>query len=408
MKFLPYMIVMALIFGLFDYYFLRSWKKFIKSRNYNKWFYISAYIIGSICMILLSYNLIYRTIFGIFNTFQWYSLLISTVWYLPKLFIVPVIIIKDIILFVKNKYKTKIINQGTEPNTLTPTSISRRKLLQSSGWIIAGAPYIIVAKNAIHTTYSLDLKKIHLTFDKPLPSQGFKICQISDIHGGSLLNANMAKKAVKMINQINPDICVITGDFVNFNPSELNIVFDEFKQIKSNYGNYAIFGNHDHYMSDEEHEQLKSIIKNMGFELLINENRTIDVNGAKLQLAGIDDLSFHNKFGDVNIALTGLDPLLPTVLLAHDPSIWDKEIIETNQPIDLMLSGHTHGGQISIGLGIGNISPAKYVYKYYLGLYSKANKYLYVNSGFGTTGPPLRIGVPPEITEITLSGNFTV
>ena len=118
-------------------------------------------------------------------------------------------------------------------------------------------------------------------------------------------------------------------------------------------------------------------------------------------LAGIDNVGFRQNYGNIGRALQGVPPDSLTMLLAHDPTFWDKAVVG-KQPVDVMLSGHTHGGQVALNVMGFTVSPANFVYEQVAGLYKKGNQLLYVNSGIGTVGPPARIGVPPEITVFTL------
>ena len=211
-----------------------------------------------------------------------------------------------------------------------------------------------------------------------------------------------------MINNLKPDIIAITGDFVNSNPDEFLIVNDELKLLRSEYGVFACLGNHDHYMNEKQKVKLKELIKNTGIDLLVNENKILKIKGETLQIAGIDNSSFQLKFGDVNKTLEGLTPGYPTILLCHDPKMWENEIMGKTF-VDLTLSGHTHAGQVSLDFTGNYFIPAMWVLKHVAGLYKFKDQHLYVNVGIGTAGPPIRIGIRPEITLITLKSveNFT-
>jgi len=147
--------------------------------------------------------------------------------------------------------------------------------------------------------------------------------------------------------------------------------------------------------------------------LLINPHHTFQIDGARLHLIGTDNTGFRQRFADLPKALAGLkaDPNGEEfrLLLAHDPSFWDLEVRPDYPEIDLMLCGHTHGGQIGIELGPLRWGLARLVYERWAGLYMepatsrRGRQYLYVNRGVGTVGPPLRLGIRPEITLITLS-----
>ena len=194
---------------------------------------------------------------------------------------------------------------------------------------------------------------------------------------------------------------VVTGDWVNTNPDELKLIFPEMGQLSAPLGVYGCLGNHDHYMSNDEHESLVDDIRSVGIDLLINENRILKVDGAQLQLAGTDNTGLRQNFADLDMALAGLAPENPTVLLAHDPTFWDKSV-RGNTFVDLMLSGHTHGGQIGLHLLGEDYSIARIIYDQWAGLYREGHQSVYVNRGVGTTAFPIRTAVEPEITLFTL------
>jgi predicted MPP superfamily phosphohydrolase len=142
----------------------------------------------------------------------------------------------------------------------------------------------------------------------------------------------------------------------------------------------------------------------LGFDLLMNENRFIKVDGAKLAVLGIENWGAGRfaKYGKLDLAYSGSEEAPVKILLSHDPSHWDAQVRKTHQDIDLMLSGHTHGFQFGVEIGDFKWSPSQYAYKQWAGLYTEGNQHLYVNRGFGYLGYPGRIGMPPELTIIEL------
>jgi predicted MPP superfamily phosphohydrolase len=204
-----------------------------------------------------------------------------------------------------------------------------------------------------------------------------------------------------IIKKISPDLVFMTGDFVNFQENEIDKISFEMKQIEAEYGVFACLGNHDHYMFPKEHEIFKSKIRSYGIDLLVNENRTLDIRGNKIQIAGSDNSSWRHNFADFDKTLAGLSKAYPTIMMCHDPSNWDLHI-NGKRNVDLMLSGHTHGGQFGYNVFGYDLSPVRMFYKQWAGLYKSKDQYLYVNRGLGVVGPPVRIGINPEITHIVL------
>jgi hypothetical protein len=154
-------------------------------------------------------------------------------------------------------------------------------------------------------------------------------------------------------------------------------------------------------MTGIKHKQLCNMIRSTGIDLLINNARTLQINNADLVIAGTDNTGFNQKFGNLAQTFDGVSKEATSILMAHDPTYWKMEILDSGWA-DLTLSGHTHGGQIGIELLGEAYSPAQFVYEQWSGLYMQQDKYLYVNRGLGTVGPPIRVGIPPEITVITL------
>src|SRR6185369_16746162 len=171
------------------------------------------------------------------------------------------------------------------------------------------------------------------------------------------------------------------------------IIFPELKKLHAPLGVYGSMGNHDHYMTPEDHEILKKGVRDAGINLMINSNTVIRVDGSELNLAAIDNSGLGQNFGKINEAMNGLNPSNPTILMAHDPTFWDKQIRGKIPSVDVMLSGHTHGGQVGIHILGEDYSFARMVYKQWAGMYTDKDQILYVNRGMGMVGPPLRLAI---------------
>ncbi len=244
---------------------------------------------------------------------------------------------------------------------------------------------------------------------------GLHIVQISDIHAGTFNAPEAYTRCVNMINELKADLVLFTGDLVNFDISELRPYMNVFNKIKSTYGTFAVLGNHDygHFYNwksrldaENQIQQLREVHKKLGWNLLNNEHRIINHNGVNFALIGVENVSekpYFPKFGDMNKAVRNMPKVPLQILMTHDPTHWDMEIVKDFPDVDLTLSGHTHGMQF--GFEIGNKfkwSPVKYAYKHWLGLYQKGKQYLYVNRGLGCLVYPGRVGMLPEITSFRL------
>ena len=244
-----------------------------------------------------------------------------------------------------------------------------------------------------------------------LPSSfdGYRVVHISDMHLMSFAGRERAlQRAVDKINALEPDLIAFTGDLVTLGPEELDGLQDILSAMTAKDGVYAVLGNHD-YSEYRRHdsqqarreslEVLKRRIREMGWHLLLNENRSITRSQDRISIIGVENISGNRSFrtyGDFQQARIGADGAYK-ILLSHDPSHWRAEIVGKSD-VDLTLSGHTHAMQISL-LGW---SPSSLMYDEYRGLYNQGEQYLYVNTGLGQTAVNARFGATPEITLITL------
>jgi uncharacterized protein len=244
--------------------------------------------------------------------------------------------------------------------------------------------------------------------------EGFKIVHLSDLHlAGFHGSAGKIRKMAEMINSINADLIVNTGDFITLGAEEYGRFDTILSTMQSVYGNYAILGNHDigTYLRDAGPVEIEyttrsvsAMIEASGYTLLNRSNQIVDVNGARLAIIGAETKGRHPVIvhPDLDEALKGTIDADLRILLTHDPNHWDI-VIRDYPGIELTLSGHTHGMQFGyIGKRV-KWSPSKYFYPRWHGLFIEENMYLYVNRGLGVLGVPVRIGMPPEITVLTLT-----
>lgn len=255
----------------------------------------------------------------------------------------------------------------------------------------------------------LKVKHVEVTFkDLPASFDGYRIVHWSDAHVGSYLKSRrpILERAVDSIRAQQADMVVFTGDLQNIQPSELYPFVRLFRSIKAKDGVYSVLGNHDYsgYIHADaavkvanERETI-SRQRQCGWTVLLNENRSIYRGRDSIVIAGEenDGLPPHPMRGDIHQTLRGVGDDAFVVMLQHDPSAWRRHILPESKA-QLTLSGHTHGGQISV-LGI---RPSKFKYAEDWGLYQVGNRFLYVTAGLGGL-VPFRFGVPAEIVVITL------
>lgn len=292
--------------------------------------------------------------------------------------------------------------------------ITRSQFLSSVG-LLAGGGLFATLIYGFSNKYNYKIKRINLSFPN-LPSafKGMKIVQLSDIHSGSFDTYEKVKRGVDMIKNEKPDVIFFTGDLVNNRSEEIKDYLELFGSLEAPMGVFAILGNHDygdyvHWESKEAKsanlEQLKKFEAGMGWQMLNNANAILEKNNERIAVIGVENWSAKARFpkhGDLKKAHAGTENIPFKILLSHDPSHWDAQVLPGYQDIDLMLAGHTHGMQFGIEIPGIKWSPVQYAYKEWAGLYKENNQYLYVNRGFGFLGYPGRVGILPEITVITL------
>tara|TARA_B100001939_G_C16928817_1_gene613004 strand:- start:226 stop:1452 length:1227 start_codon:yes stop_codon:yes gene_type:complete len=292
---------------------------------------------------------------------------------------------------------------------------SRRKIISQIALGLASIPFASLLYGMYRGKYNYKVLSYNLEFeDLPDAFDGFKITQISDIHSGSFDNQTKVKYGVDLVNQQKSDLVLFTGDLVNNRADEIKPWIKIFNKIKAEFGVFSILGNHDYgdYMRWESPaakrknmEDLYDAHNEMGWDLLLNESRFIEKDGDRLAIIGVENWgSGFKKAGDLNKALNKVSENDFKILLTHDPSHWEAQVIPHPFKIHLTLSGHTHGMQFGIEIpGIIKWSPAKWRYKQWAGIYSEKNQYLNVNRGFGYLAYPGRVGMWPEVSVITLS-----
>jgi uncharacterized protein len=227
----------------------------------------------------------------------------------------------------------------------------------------------------------------------PAALEGYRIGQISDVHCGPHTPAERVAEWVAQLNALDLDLIAVTGDLITTGSTHVAAVARALGELRARDGVFACMGNHD-YFTDGEHFVRE--LSGAGLEVLRNRGVTIERDGARLYVAGVDDTWTSRH--DVDRALADRPANVPSVLLAHDPNLFAEA---SAHDVDLTLSGHTHGGQLAIP-GFRGLSLARFITQFPAGLYRRGRSWLYVNRGAGTTGPPVRIGAPAELAVLTL------
>ena len=402
-------LIVIIVFLLIEIYAFQAFKTASK----NGWFTKSYIIINSLVFI----NLFYR----IFNVYlkdldysdQYYNFLsipfaLFFTLFCFKLILISFLFFEDILRLIVSTYK--FFFSSTESFL-----IDRRGFLSKIALLIASIPIPFVLHGIFKGRYNYKVYNYDLNFeDLPKEFDGYQITHISDIHSGSLNNIKSVEYAVELINEQNSDLILFTGDIVNNRADELDVWKNTLSKIEANDGKYSVLGNHDYgdyvnwkfeHEKKDNFEKLLKIQNEMGFNLLMNENINIKRNQQSISLIGVENWGKgrFKKKGDIDTACNGLNENDFKIVMSHDPSHWDEILKNHETHFHLTLSGHTHGMQFGIEIpGWIKWSPAKWAYKHWAGLYNENKQFLNVNRGFGVLGFPGRVGIPPEISVITL------
>ncbi len=411
---LPILILIGILLLILDYYcykailaVFKNWKPGRKKIFTLLWWaYSAGLIIGVFAGIYLNLFLSLRAVILV-------AFFLSAIC---KVALLPFLLIDDLRRFIisflrKNRKPGGIATTATLPGE----PISRSSFLVKAGLVTAAIPLTSLSWGIVSGAY--DYKLIRKTLVLPnLPKafDGITMGQISDIHSGSFYNSKAVKGGVDMLLAAKPDFIFFTGDLVNDMATEMRDYQDIFTRVKAPLGVYSSLGNHDygdyHFgreSSPAKVKNLHNVIKThklMGWDLLMNENRRLKVDGEEIGILGIENWGMGRfpKYGKMELAVKNTSDLPVKLLLSHDPSHWRGEVLEKYPQIDAMFSGHTHGMQFGVRTRDYQWSPIEYIYKEWAGLYQENKQQLYVNVGYGFLGYPGRVGILPEITLFTL------
>ncbi|MCK8481064.1 metallophosphoesterase [Psychroserpens algicola] len=397
-------IIFILIYSLLSIYGFQAIKTVTKI-NWLHYLFIAVAII-------IAGNFIYQFSIGsegrVLNPAKSYAFGFLLAFMSLNLVIVPILLGEDIVRSALGLYDKLV----TKESFYMP---SRRKFISQVALGLAAIPFSSLLYGMYKGKYRFRVLDYTLHYeDLPEAFDGYRITQISDIHSGSFDNRKKIEYGINLINEQASDAIFFTGDMVNNKSSEMLPWADMFSQLKAKDGVYSVLGNHDYgdYIDwpspDAKAQNLADLVdlqRTMGYDVLLNESRFIERDGQRIAIMGVENWGKggFKKAGDLQKTKANVNPDDFKIVLSHDPSHWEAEILKDDYHYHLTLSGHTHGMQFGIEIpGWIKWSPVKWRYKQWAGIYEELGQYINVNRGFGYLGYPGRVGIWPEVTVITL------
>jgi len=279
-------------------------------------------------------------------------------------------------------------------------SPSRRGFLEQAATAVTAAPFVAGAYGLLYGRLNLETTAQTIRLPRlPRAFDGFRICQISDIHIGPFMPAAEIRKYVAIANAQQAEMIVLTGDFVTFDPGTQQAVVDALSGLRAPFGVWGCLGNHDMWTRVED--SITELFRQVNVRILRGAGVPIVSGGESFHLIGVDFQSAHrfgpspgvpNLLGNI-VDLIDRDRV--NILLSHNPDTFPRA---ASLGIDLSLAGHTHGGQAALEFISPELAPSRLVTPYVAGWFERPGGQLYVNRGIGTVFVPIRAGAPPEIT----------
>ncbi len=406
-------IIAVVLIVLFDLYLYQALRTLVygSSSMWRRVFMVFFWGITVVCVsgiILVGYGP--KAIIG--NELRRIIVVATFLIYFSKIFGVLTLLIDDI--YHAGKWIASKIFNFTPQAPAKPGGITRSEFISKATIIAVAAPLTTFGFGIISGAYNFRVRRATIVLPN-LPSafDGIRIGQISDIHTGSFFSRSGVKKGIDLFLSEKPDIIFFTGDLVNDVASEVKEYKDMFSHIKAPLGVFSTLGNHDYgdYRRwptlEAKKKNFRDLIRaqrEIGWDLLMNENRRIKVDGEEIAIIGVENWGAgrFSKYGKLEEAYKGTEDVPVKLLLSHDPSHWDAQVRPEFGDIDVTFAGHTHGFQFGVEIGNFKWSPSQYIYKQWAGLYRENHQYIYVNRGFGFLGYPGRVGILPEVTIIKL------
>jgi predicted MPP superfamily phosphohydrolase len=422
------MVFLAAVYAVQRFWFLRAWTWIGSFANANWRFGLHALLIALAAALLATVldpmlgHGISRLTFGSVNFGKTFSTAVR-LWLAASFFAFLAVESVGAIEWATNVAAR--LRPGAVADGFSP---SRRTFFQYAAVLAGGFPFLAATYGFAAGRLRYTVERVDVpTANLPPQLDGLRIAQLSDIHIGDYMPPREIARAVDMANALHPDLSVVTGDFISGEGDPLDACIAELSQLRAPLGVWGCNGNHEIYAGVED--ETERLFRQKGMRLLRASNAIVEHNGARFNLIGVDYQRDHMVSGErTGPMLQEIEHLIrrdmPNFLLSHNPNSFHRA---AELGIELSLAGHTHGGQIKVEIVDHSVSPARLITPFVAGLYhlpmngqasiAPANgsqntgvrqntgmqkAALYVNRGLGTLGFPVRIGVPPEITLLTL------
>jgi uncharacterized protein len=277
-------------------------------------------------------------------------------------------------------------------------SPQRRALIHAAGAVAVSAPFAVAAFGAIVERIDFHVKEIALPIPNLHPDlEGFRIGQLSDLHVSPWLSVCDAARAVDMLNELRPHLTVVTGDVITQPGDPLDEAIRELGRLRADAGVLGCLGNHERFARCQDYETREAA--KYGIGILRNESRLIRWGNGTLNVSGVDYQS-HRDGEYLPDAEKLVVPGAANLLLSHNPDVFP---VAVKKGFDAVMSGHTHGGQVTVEILNQTLNLARFATPFVAGLYRLQGRSCYVTAGLGTIALPVRIGAPPEITVVRLT-----
>jgi predicted MPP superfamily phosphohydrolase len=274
----------------------------------------------------------------------------------------------------------------------------RRRVLNAVGGALMAAPFAAVGYGALIGRTDFRVREVDIPLaGLPPDLDGLRILQLSDIHLSAFLSEAEFARVIDAALHLHPHLAVVTGDLISGRSDPLDACIRQLARVKADAGVFGCMGNHERYTRLEDYTARQSA--RLGIRFLRGEAQMLRFGNATLNLAGLDFESQGNRHRYLHGAERLIVPGATNILLQHNPDVFP---VAARQGYNLLLAGHTHGGQVTVEILDRSINPARLFTPYVYGLYRQGNAAAYVTRGIGTIGIPARIGARPEISLLRL------